>query len=101
MLTIIEKQGYVVIRVKVQPGASRSEILGEMDGTLKLRVAAPPVDGKANDECRRLLAALLNVSPRSVDIKTGAGARTKTILIRNITAEDARKRLDPRTPRTR
>lgn len=93
MLTITEKDGNVIIRVKVQPGASRNEIAGEIDGMLKLKIAAPPVDGKANEECRRFLAALLSVAPSSVDIKTGAGSRTKTITVSNITAEYARQHL--------
>jgi uncharacterized protein (TIGR00251 family) len=94
MLNIIEKGRSVIIRVKVQPGASRSEIAGEMDGMLRLRIAAPPVDGKANEECRRFLAALLNVRARSVNIKAGAGSRIKTITVLNITAEYARAQLD-------
>jgi uncharacterized protein (TIGR00251 family) len=95
ILRISEKDGSVVFRVKVQPGASRNEVVGEMDGMLKLRIAAPPVDGKANQECRKFLAALLKVSPGSVDITSGAGSRAKTIVVHNITAEYARKHLNP------
>jgi uncharacterized protein (TIGR00251 family) len=94
MLTITEKDGHLIIRVKVQPGAPRSEIVGEIEGVLKLRIAAPPVDGKANAECCKLLATLLKVSPGSVNVKTGAASRTKTITIQNVTARNARIHLD-------
>src|SRR5262249_35669076 len=94
LLKITEKDEGVVFTIKVRPGARSNEVLGELDGILKLRIAAPPVDGKANEECRRFLAALLKVSPSSVDIKSGAGSRTKTITVRNITVEYARDRLE-------
>jgi uncharacterized protein len=93
LLTIAEKDGGVVFRIKVQPGARRNEIAGEIDGMLKLKIAAPPVDGKANEECRKFLAGLLGVSPGAVEIKAGAGSRTKTITIRNMTGDYARKQL--------
>ena len=94
-LRITERDGGVVFRVNVRPGARSNEVVGEIDGTLKLRIAAPPVEGKANEECRRFLAALLKVSPSSVDIKSGAASRTKTITVRNVTAEYAQARLAP------
>jgi uncharacterized protein len=97
MLIITEKDGHVVIRVKVQPGAPRSETAGELDGMLKLKIAARPVDGKANDECCRFLATLLGVSPGAVEIKTGAASRIKTITVRGITAEYAERHLSLRT----
>jgi uncharacterized protein (TIGR00251 family) len=93
MLSIIEKDTNVIIKVKVQPGASKTEIVGELDGMLKLRIAAPPVDGKANEECRRFLAAMLKVSASSVHIRSGRATRVKTVTVSNITAEHARTRL--------
>ncbi|HTF37225.1 MAG TPA: DUF167 domain-containing protein, partial [Blastocatellia bacterium] len=47
MLELNEKDGGVTIKVRVQPRASRTEIIGEHAGAIKMRVAAPPVDGKA------------------------------------------------------
>ena len=81
-----EKDGAVTIKVKVQPRAPRTEIVGEHAGTLKLRVAAPPVDGKANEECRRFLAKLFGVSATSVEIISGETSRDKVIRIRSISA---------------
>ena len=94
-LKITESGQGITFRIKVQPGAARNEITGQMDGILKLRVSAPPVDGKANAACVRFLAGLLVVRATSIDIKSGASARTKTITVRGITAEYARAHLDP------
>lgn len=86
MLELDEKDGAVTIKARVQPRASRTEIIGEYAGAVKLRVAAPPVDGKANEECRRFFAKLLAVSATSVEIISGDFSRDKVIRIHNISA---------------
>src|SRR5215831_11187911 len=96
LIKITEKDGLCVLRVKVQPGAPRNEIAGEHDGMVKLKIAAPPVDGKANEECRRFLAAVLEVPAGSVEIKSGAASRIKVITVGNLTAEGLRERLSAR-----
>lgn len=86
MLELNEKDGGVTIKVRVQPRASRTEIIGEHAGAIKMRVAAPPVDGKANEECRRYLAKLLKVGATSVEIVSGDSSRDKVIRVSNISA---------------
>lgn len=86
VLELNEKGGAVTIKVRVQPRAPRTEIVGEHDGAIKLRIAAPPVDGKANEECRRYLAKLLKVSATSVEIISGESSRDKVIRVSNISA---------------
>jgi uncharacterized protein (TIGR00251 family) len=86
MIEVTEKDGAVTFRARVQPRASRSEVTGELNGAIKLRVTAPPVDGKANEECKRLLAKLLKVSATSVEIISGDSSRDKVIRIRSISA---------------
>ena len=86
MLELNEKDGGVTIKVRVQPRASRTEIIGEHAGAIKIRVAAPPVDGKANEECRRYLAKLLKVGATSVEIISGDSSRDKVIRVSNISA---------------
>lgn len=81
MVEIKEKDGAATFRVRVQPRASRTEVAGEYEGAIKLKVTAPPVDGKANEECVRLLARLLGVPPRSVEIVSGEASRNKVIRI--------------------
>ena len=82
-----EKEGAIIFKARVQPRARRTEIAGEQAGALKLRVAAPPVNGKANEECRRFLARLFKIASSAVEIVSGDSSRDKTIRIRNITAE--------------
>jgi len=86
VLELNEKDGGVTIKVRVQPRASRTEIIGEHAGAIKMRVAAPPVDGKANEECRRYLAKLLKVGATSVEIISGDSSRNKVIRVANISA---------------
>jgi len=86
VLKLTEKDGGVTIKVRVQPRASRTEIIGEHAGAIKIRVAAPPVDGKANEECRRYLAKLLKVGATSVEIISGDSSRDKVIRVSNISA---------------
>ena len=86
MLQIKETDTAVTIRVRAQPRASRTEIIGEHDGALKIRIAAPPLNGKANEECRRFLAKLLDVSATSVEIISGETSRDKIVRIQNISA---------------
>jgi len=86
VLELKEKDGGVTIKVRVQPRAARTEIIGEHAGAIKIRVAAPPVDGKANEECRRYLAKLLKVGATSVEIISGDSSRDKVIRVSNISA---------------
>ena len=86
MVEMNEKDGAVTFKARVQPRAPRSEIAGEHNGAIKLRLAAPPVDGKANQECRSFLARLLKVSATSVEIISGSTSRDKVIRIHNISA---------------
>ena len=65
------------IRVAAQPGAARSEVVGEHDGCLKLRVGAPPVDGRANEAIVQFLAERLGVPKRTVRLVAGPGGRRK------------------------
>jgi len=75
------KEGRTVFSVKVVPRASRSEVVGEQEGRLKIRIAAPPVDGAANSEVVRLLAKVLDVPRSAVQILSGEASRTKRISV--------------------
>lgn len=97
MLDLKDKDGAVTIRLRVQPRASRTEIIGEHNGAAKLRVAAPPVDGKANDECRRFLAKLLKVGATSIEIISGDSSRDKVIRVSNISAQRVRDALNTKS----
>ncbi len=81
MIRFAEKDGNLIFDVRVVPRASRSEIVGEHDGALKIRIASPPVDGAANTELIRVLAKEFNVSKSAVEILSGQTSRTKQIKI--------------------
>jgi uncharacterized protein (TIGR00251 family) len=70
------------LRVRVSPGAARSSVVGRYDEGWKVRVAAPPVDGRANAGLESFLAGVLSLDRRSVGIVTGGGGRDKIIEIR-------------------
>jgi uncharacterized protein len=82
----------ITFTVRVVPRASRSEITGEVDGALRVRLAASPVDGAANRELIRLLAKELKVRQNAVNIVTGSASKSKTVRIGNL-SDDARERL--------
>ncbi|HEU4761343.1 MAG TPA: DUF167 domain-containing protein [Gemmatimonadales bacterium] len=71
----------LTLRILVQPRASRSEIVGPHGDALKVRLAAPPVDGAANEELVRLLAREYKVPKSAIEIVAGLSSRRKTIRI--------------------
>jgi len=87
LITFTEKDGNLIFTARVVPRASKSEIVGELDGALKIRIAAPPVDGAANAELIKLLAKTFEVSKSDVEITSGQSSKTKQIKITNKTRE--------------
>ncbi|HET9527616.1 MAG TPA: DUF167 domain-containing protein [Pyrinomonadaceae bacterium] len=73
--------GQVIFKVHVVPGSSRSEIAGSHNDSLRVRVAARPVEGAANEELILLLAKTFRVSKSSVRIVSGARGRAKQVSI--------------------
>ena len=83
----------VRLAVRVQPRAARSEIAGLFGDRIRIRLAAPPVDGAANDALVRFLAGALGVPPREVRIVAGLTSRSKTVIATGVSAEEAAARL--------
>jgi len=81
VLFVKETEYGVLFRIRVQPRASRTEAAGLHGDALKLRIAAPPVDGAANKACIRFLAKALKVPKSSVEIVSGGTGRDKTVLV--------------------
>ena len=81
MIDYTEKAGSVTFKVQVVPRASRSEIVGEHNGALRIRIAAPPVEGAANEELVRLLAHVRGVPRNAIDITAGHTAERKTVRV--------------------
>ncbi len=87
MIRFTADAGAITFTVRAQPRASSSAVVSEMEGALKLKLAAPPVDGAANEELIRFLAKLFSVPRRNISILSGATAKTKIIQIAGLTSE--------------
>ncbi len=90
-----EQRGDAVrIPVRAQPRASRSELAGEYDGALKVRLAAPPVEGAANEELVRFLARLLGVPKSAVRVVSGDTGRNKIVEVDGVALDDVARALE-------
>jgi len=98
MISYSEKNGSLTFQVYVVPRASRSEIAGEHNGALRVRLAAPPVDGAANRELIAVLAKALHVSRSAVAIDCGHASKIKRVTVSQSGSEvlNAIKVLTPR-----
>lgn len=90
---ITETSGGVSLALTVQPRAGRTAVVGEHGGALKIRLAAPPVDGAANAELIDFLAKSLAVRKADVEIRAGETSKRKLVFVRGIAASDVLERL--------
>ncbi|MFZ2058123.1 MAG: DUF167 domain-containing protein [Acidimicrobiales bacterium] len=74
----------IVLRVRVQPGAGRSSVTGRHGDALAVRVAAPPIGGRANSQCLELVADLVGVRKSQVELVSGERSRIKRVRITGI-----------------
>ena len=87
MIRCSERDGALLFTVRVVPRASKSVVAGEHDGALRVRVAAPPIDGAANEELVRTLARAFDVPVRDVEITSGHASKLKQVRVMNVTEE--------------
>ena len=85
--------GALVLRVRAQPGARTSGVVGRHGSALKVRVSAPPDRGKANDALVVALASALGVAPRQITLVAGATNRSKRFRVEGCTPDDLRAAL--------
>lgn len=88
-----ERDGAVRLKIRAQPRASRTELAGEYAGALRVRLAAPPVEGEANRELVRFLAKRLRVAASAVRVVSGETGRNKTVEVVGIDAAAVRSAL--------
>jgi len=93
MESVESKDGGVLLRVKVQPKASRNAWVREKDGRLRVALMAPPVEGAANKALTALVAKTLGVPKRSVQLLSGERSREKTLFVCDITVKTVLKKL--------
>ena len=82
VLRVQREDGAITFEVRVAPRASRNRVVGVQDGSLKVALTAPPVDGAANEALRKLLSKTLGVSKSAVEIVRGERGRTKLLRVR-------------------
>ena len=84
-----QEKDTVIIQVYIQPGAKRTEIAGLHGEALKIRLASPPIEGRANDMLIKYIAVLFNVPIRQVELKRGDKSRHKKIAIQGSNIDPA------------
>jgi uncharacterized protein (TIGR00251 family) len=90
MIGCTQRGAAITFTVRVQPRASRDAIEGEREGALKVRLTAPPVDDRANEALRRLLAERLKVPLAAVRILGGERNRMKRVAVSGVSADQVR-----------
>ena len=83
----------VTLKVRVQPGASRDEIIGVVEGALRIRLTSPPVEGAANKQCIRFLSKKLRIGKSHISILHGERGREKILRVEGLTSGEIRDRL--------
>lgn len=81
--------GGVRLQLHIQPRAARTEIAGRFGDALKVRIKSPPVDGLANEELLRFLAARFGGSARSIELTSGHAGRRKSVRVLGVSVEQA------------
>jgi uncharacterized protein (TIGR00251 family) len=85
--------GTVIVAVHVQPRSGTTAITGRHGDALRIRVAAPPVDGRATEAARRALADALGVSATAVELASGERSRLKRFRVEGLALAEARVRI--------
>ena len=83
----VAADGRITLTLHIQPGAKKTEFAGLHGDALKIRLAAPPVDGKANEALVKFIATTLHLPKSSVTLKSGQTSRRKVLEITGATAE--------------
>lgn len=90
-----ESANGVILTLHIQPGAKRTDIAGLHGDALKIRLAAPPVDGKANDCLLCFLSERLDVPRSQINLVSGMASRSKRVRVDNLTQEQVLHLLTP------
>lgn len=83
----------MALTVRIQPNASKNEVISMVNEMVKIKITAPPVDNKANKECLRFLSKILHIPKSKLHILKGQKARLKVIQVSGISPELCRQRL--------
>lgn len=83
----VASNGHITLTLHIQPGAKKTEFAGLHGDALKIRLAAPPVDGKANEALIKFVAGVLRLPKSAVNLKSGQTSRRKVLEVVGTTAE--------------
>ena len=84
----------IIVKVKIVPGSSKNKIIGAYNNALKISIAAPPVEGKANKKCITYLAKFFDVAKSKVEIISGQTSKNKLIKIYDISQKEFLDKLE-------
>ena len=98
MSWLVASKDGVVLTLHIQPGAKKTEVVGPHGDALKIRLAAPPVDGKANAALVEFLAKKVGAGRTAVEIVGGQTSRTKRVRIGGVSADELRALLQAKAP---
>jgi len=85
----------IEIALHVQPNAPKSQIIGVHGERLKVKIKAPPVEGKANDEIVNFFSALLGIPKNQIGFQRGEHSKSKTLLIHGLDLDEVKRRIFP------
>ena len=89
-----ESNGAVTFQVRVVPRSSKNQIVAAAGEAIKVRLTAPPVDGKANEALIKFLAEILEVSRGQIEIISGEKSKQKTMRVRGITIAQIKEKIE-------
>ena len=87
----------ILLLVHIQPNSSRNQVTSFTDGILKVKIAAPPVEGKANRKLVEFLSDVLDIARGDIKIKSGLTGKHKTLAIFNVSPEELKERFEKLT----
>jgi hypothetical protein len=92
-MKLVEKDGTVRFEVHAKPRAAKSRVVGERGDAVEIALAAPPVDGAANEELIRYVSKVLAVPRRDLELVRGETSREKLVAVRGLTVAEVEARL--------
>jgi len=95
----VVKEEHTIITVQIQPNASQNKVMRFEKGIWHLKIAAPPIKGKANQELLKFLSDTLGVSKSSLTIEKGATSKRKVIAIRGLRQSQVMEQLEKLGPK--
>lgn len=94
MLNIYAVKDGIILEVKIQPSSKKDELTGIIDGKLKIKLKAKPIEGEANKSCIEFLSNLFNLKKSNIMIEKGLKSRNKLILIKGLTIDKFKEKLN-------